>query len=100
VGNPWDNDPIVSQPQGASPFGNRPVIQQQPTPQDNAQLQHTQLENQNFPLQQQATQTNIEQNRSSMQNQRFNQNQGLRQEFNNLPEVKNYGVARPRSTRL
>ena len=77
----------------ASPFGQRPVIQQQMTPQDQAQLQHTTLENQNFPLQQQATRTNIEQGQTSIQNQRFNQNQGLRQEFNNLPEVKNYSTA-------
>jgi hypothetical protein len=47
----------------------------------------------NVPLQQESTRTNIEQNRQSMQNQRFNQNQGLRQEFNALPEVKNYSAA-------
>lgn len=76
-----------------SPFGNRPVIQQQQTPQDQAQLVRTTQENENNPLQRQNIQTNIAQGQTSIQNQRFNQNQGLRQEYNNLPEVKNYSVA-------
>jgi hypothetical protein len=36
---------------------------------------------------------NIRRASASIHNQQFNQNQGLRQEFNNLPEVKNYSDA-------
>jgi hypothetical protein len=63
------------------------------TPQDNAQLARTNQEIATQPLQNENTRVNIEQGHTSIQNQRFNQNQGLRQEFNNLPEVKNYSVA-------
>lgn len=72
----------------------------EPSPQTNAQatqdtLQVDKLRTdlQNVPLDRESKQTNIDQNKQSMQNQRFNQNQGLRQEYNNLPEVKNYSVA-------
>jgi hypothetical protein len=57
------------------------------------QNQHTAQEIQAQPLQNASTQANIQQSYSSVQNQHFNQNQGLRQEFDNLPEVKNYSVA-------
>jgi hypothetical protein len=57
------------------------------------QNQHTQQEIQSQPLQNASTQANINQSNASIHNQTFNQNQALRQEFNNLLEVKNYGVA-------
>jgi hypothetical protein len=58
-------------------------------------LQNTknQLDIQNNPLTVANTKTNIQQGQASIQNQHFNQVQGLRQEFNNLPEIKNYSVA-------
>jgi hypothetical protein len=52
----------------------------------------TQQQIQTQPLQNESTRVGIEQNRQSMQNQRFNQNQGLRQEWNNLPLNKNFQV--------
>jgi hypothetical protein len=94
--DPWaafNPQPAPSAAPQSDMFGGRPVIYQQQTPQDQAQLTRTQQEIANNPLQQESTRTNIDQNRQSMQNQRFNQNQGLRQEFNALPEVKNYSVA-------
>lgn len=54
---------------------------------------HEQQQIQAQPLQNASTQANINQSNASIHNQTFNRNQGLRQEFNNLPEVKNYGVA-------
>jgi hypothetical protein len=54
---------------------------------------HTQQQIQAQPLQNENTAVNIQQGRASVQNQHFNQVQGLRQEFNALPEVKNYSVA-------
>jgi hypothetical protein len=63
-------------------FGGRPVIQEAP-PQPAPQT----------PDQQENVRSNIRQSNASVENQRFNQNQGLRQEFNNLPEVKSYSVA-------
>ncbi len=77
----------------APAFGSRPVIQQEMTPQDQAQLARTNQQIGNNALDQQSTRTNIEQGRQSIQNQRFNQNQGLRQEFDKLPEVTNYSAA-------
>jgi hypothetical protein len=53
----------------------------------------TQQQIQSQPLQNENTAVNIEQGRASVQNQHFNQVQGLRQEFNNLPEVKAYSDA-------
>lgn len=96
MSNPWDNDPIVSAPQPGGPIYGLP---RQPTPQTPAQSQgdvlgniRTQQQIQAQPLQNANTQTNIEQSRASISNQRFNQNQGLRQEFNALPLVKNYST--------
>jgi hypothetical protein len=55
-------------------------------------LQNTknQLDIANNPLTVANTKTNIEQGQASIQNQKFNQNQGLRQEYNALPLTKNY----------
>jgi hypothetical protein len=71
-----------------------------PTPQTPDQAQGQALNNQRTaqeiatqPLQNANTQANIQQSQASVHNQTFNQNQGLRQEFNALPEVKNYSVA-------
>jgi hypothetical protein len=71
-----------------------------PTPQTPAQAQGQDLQNtheqqqiQAQPLQNASTVANINQSNASIHNQTFNQNQGLRQEFNNLPEVKNYSTA-------
>jgi hypothetical protein len=93
VAGPWEK-------YGSGGSGSVYGLPRTPAPQTPAQTQsdqlgvvRTQQQIASQPLQNESTQTSIEQNRSSMQNQRFNQNQGLRQEFNNLPEVKNYGVA-------
>lgn len=71
-----------------------------PSPQTDAQAQKdtldvtkSQLDIANNPLDRESKRTSIEQNRASMENQQFNRNQGLRQEYNALPEVKNYSVA-------
>jgi hypothetical protein len=53
----------------------------------------TQQQIESQPLQNENTRVNIAQGQTSIQNQRFNQNQGLRQEYNALPEVKNYSAA-------
>jgi hypothetical protein len=58
--------------------------------QDVLQVQKLQTDLSNAPLERESKQVGIEQNRQSMQNQRFNQNQGLRQEYNALPLTKNY----------
>jgi hypothetical protein len=93
VANPWDNDPVVQQ----GPVLGPPRL---PSPQTGPQAQQDALQVdklrqdiQTHPLEVESKQVGIEQNRQSMQNQRFNQNQGLRQEFNALPEVKNYSAA-------
>lgn len=62
-------------------------------PKTAAELERIRLQNQAQPLQNANTQTNIAQGQAAMQNQRFNQLQGLRQEFNALPEVKTYSDA-------
>jgi hypothetical protein len=61
--------------------------------QDQLQVAHLGQQIEQVPLQNANTRVNIEQGHASIQNQKFNQNQGLRQEYNNLPEVKNYSVA-------
>jgi hypothetical protein len=75
----------------------------QPSPQTAPQAQQDVLQVEKLrtdlgsvPLERESKQVNIEQNRSSMQNQRFNQNQGLRQEFNNLfPRSRTTASRRP-----
>jgi hypothetical protein len=61
--------------------------------QDQLQVAHLGQQIEQVPLQNANTRVNIEQGQASIHNQTFNQNQGLRQEYNNLPEVKNYSVA-------
>jgi hypothetical protein len=61
--------------------------------QDQLQVAHLGQQIEQVPLQNANTRVNIEQGQASIHNQKFNQNQGLRQEYNNLPEVKNYSVA-------
>jgi hypothetical protein len=93
VANPWDNDPVVQQgPVLGPPRLPSPQTQAQAT-QDQLQVQHLQQQIGSQPLQNENTAVNIKQGQASIQNQQFNQNQGLRQEFNNLPEVKNYSAA-------
>jgi hypothetical protein len=60
-----------------------PLIQRQPGPQTPVQAEGEVLSNENKRL-------NLTQGQAGMQNQRFNQNQGLRQEYNALPLTKNY----------
>jgi hypothetical protein len=61
--------------------------------QDQLQVTHLGQQIDSQPLQNENTRVNIAQGQTSIQNQRFNQNQGLRQEFDKLPQVQTYGVA-------
>jgi hypothetical protein len=94
VANPFDQ--FDSGPHSGPVFG----LPLHPPPQTPDQAQGQQLQNTHTqqtiaaqPLQNENTAVNIQQGQASIHNQQFNQNQGLRQEFNNLPEVKNYSVA-------
>jgi hypothetical protein len=108
AGNIWEIDPqgnpvrlhkAAGSPAIGPAIGNNPLIPGQLAAQgpniQGQQLQnaHTQQQIQAQPLQNENTAVNIQQGRASVQNQHFNQVQGLRQEFNALPEVKNYSVA-------
>jgi hypothetical protein len=96
--NPWDADPIVN-PSSAPPSGPIYGLPRQPpmqTPEQatgqHLQNVHTDQQIASQPLVNENTRVNIEQGKASIQNQRFTQNQGLRQEFANLPLVKNYNT--------
>jgi hypothetical protein len=96
MANPWDNDPVVSAPQSGPIYGlprQAPMQTPAQSQQDQLQVQHLGQQIQAQPLQNENTAVNIQQGRAGIQNQQFNQNQGLRQEFNALPEVKNYSAA-------
>jgi hypothetical protein len=91
VAGPWEkyggSGPVYGAPR-LPPAQTAPQAQQ-----DVLQAQHLGQQIEAQPLQNENTRVNIAQGQTSIQNQHFNQNQGLRQEFNNLPEVKNYSDA-------
>lgn len=62
-------------------------------PRAQADLTRAQQQIQAQPLQNQNTKVNIAQGQASIENQRAQRLQGIRQEFNALPEVKNYSEA-------
>jgi hypothetical protein len=105
AGNIWETDAqgnpvrLIQSAQKMNPAFANPMlpgqIQGQGLNNQGQQLQNVRTQQQiaTQPLQNENTAVNIQQGRAGIQNQRFNQVQGLRQEFNNLPEVKNYSIA-------
>jgi hypothetical protein len=104
AGNIWETDANgnavrLLQPAQANPMFANPKLpgelQAQGLNNQGQSLQNVRAQQQieSQPLQNANTAVNIQQGRASIQNQHFNQVQGLRQEFNALPEVKNYSIA-------